>query len=59
MSVITITFGLTEPLFVLECWYPPSLFDLPKVVYFNINNGENLRYNYLTDLHIHSLNRKL
>ena len=28
MSLITMPFGLTEPLFVPEYWFPPSLFNL-------------------------------
>ena len=28
MSLITMPFGLTEPLFVPQYWNPPSLFDL-------------------------------
>lgn len=38
MSLITMPFGLTEPLFVPEYWIPPSLFDLAKKTGFDIES---------------------
>lgn len=38
MSLITMLFGLTEPLFVPEYWFPPSLFDLAKNTGFDIES---------------------
>ena len=38
MSLITMPFGLTEPLFVPEYWFPPSLFDLAKKTGFDIES---------------------
>ncbi|MEQ9442790.1 MAG: lycopene cyclase domain-containing protein [Cyclobacteriaceae bacterium] len=38
MSLITMPFGLTEPLFVPEYWYPPSLFDLAQKTGFDIES---------------------
>jgi Lycopene cyclase len=38
MSLITIPFGLTEPLFVPEYWFPPSLFDLAEKTGFDIES---------------------
>ena len=38
MSWITMPFGLTEPLFVPEYWYPPSLFDLAIKTGFDIES---------------------
>ena len=38
MSWITMPFGLTEPLFVPEYWFPPSLFDLAKKTEFDIES---------------------
>jgi len=36
--MITMLFGLTEPLFVPEYWYPPSLFDLAQKTGFDIES---------------------
>jgi len=38
MSLITMPFGLTEPLFVPEYWFPPSLFDLAEKTGFDIES---------------------
>lgn len=38
MSLITMPFGLTEPLFVPEYWFPPSLFDLAQKTGFDIES---------------------
>lgn len=38
MSVITMTFGLTEPLFVPEYWMPPSLFNMAEKTGFDIES---------------------
>lgn len=38
MSMITMPFGLTEPLFVPEYWFPPSLFDLAEKTGFDIES---------------------
>jgi len=38
MSLITAPFGLTEPLFVPEYWFPPSLFDLAVRTGFDIES---------------------
>jgi hypothetical protein len=38
MSLITMPFGLTEPLFVPQYWNPPSLFDLAKSTGFDIES---------------------
>lgn len=38
MSLITMPFGLTEPLFVPEYWFPPSLFDLAIKTGFDIES---------------------
>lgn len=38
MSLITMPFGLTEPLFVPEYWLPPSLFDLAEKTSFDIES---------------------
>ncbi len=38
MSLITMPFGLTEPLFVPEYWLPPSLFDLAEKTNFDIES---------------------
>ena len=38
MSLITMPFGLTEPLFVPEYWYPPSLFNLAEKTGFDIES---------------------
>ena len=38
MSLITMPFGLTEPLFVPEYWFPPSLFDLANKTGFDIES---------------------
>ncbi|WP_231481239.1 lycopene cyclase domain-containing protein [Sediminibacter sp. Hel_I_10] len=38
MSLITMPFGLTEPLFVPEYWMPPSLFDLAEKIGFDIES---------------------
>ena len=38
MSLITMPFGLTEPLFVPEYWMPPSLFDLAEKTGFDIES---------------------
>lgn len=38
MSLITMPFGLTEPLFVPEYWCPPSLFDLAIKTGFDIES---------------------
>ena len=38
MSLITMPFGLTEPLFVPEYWMPPSLFDLAAKTRFDIES---------------------
>ena len=32
MSLITMPLGLTEPLFVPEYWFPPSLFNLAESI---------------------------
>jgi len=37
-SVFTAPFGLTEPLFVPECWNPPTLFDLAQRTGFDIES---------------------
>ncbi len=37
-SVLTMPFGLTEPLFVPEYWHPPSLFDLAHRTGFDIES---------------------
>ncbi|WP_338359223.1 lycopene cyclase domain-containing protein [Yeosuana marina] len=38
ISLITMPFGLTEPLFVPEYWQPPSLFDLAEKTRFDIES---------------------
>ncbi len=38
MSLITMPFGLTEPLFVPEYWFPPSLFNLAIKTGFDIES---------------------
>ncbi len=38
MSLITMPFGLTEPLFVPEYWFPPSLFNLAEKTEFDIES---------------------
>ena len=38
MSLITMPFGLTEPLFVPEYWMPPSLFELAEKTGFDIES---------------------
>jgi hypothetical protein len=38
MSLITMPFGFTEPLFVPEYWFPPSLFDLAIKTGFDIES---------------------
>ena len=38
MSLITMPFGLTEPLFVPEYWMPPSLFHLAERIGFDIES---------------------
>jgi len=38
MSLITAPFGLTEPLFVPEYWFPPSLFNLAERTEFDIES---------------------
>lgn len=38
MSLITMPFGLTEPLFVPEYWFPPSLFGLAEKTGFDIES---------------------
>ncbi len=38
MSLITMPFGLTEPLFVPEYWFPPSLFNLAEKTGFDIES---------------------
>lgn len=38
MSLVTMPFGLTEPLFVPEYWLPPSLFDLAEKTGFDIES---------------------
>jgi hypothetical protein len=37
-SLLTMPFGLTEPLFVPEYWNPPSLFDLARRTGFDIES---------------------
>ncbi len=37
-SVLTMPFGLTEPIFVPEYWHPPSLFDLAHRTGFDIES---------------------
>ena len=37
-SLVTMLFGLTEPLFVPEYWSPPSLFDLARKTGFDIES---------------------
>lgn len=37
-SLLTATFGLTEPLFVPEYWNPPSLFNLAQATGFDIES---------------------
>jgi len=37
-SLFTMPFGLTEPLFVPEYWFPPSLFDLALTTGFDIES---------------------
>ena len=39
MSLITMPFGLTEPLFVPEYWLPPSLFDLAQKTGLDIESS--------------------
>lgn len=38
MSLITMPFGLAEPFFVPEYWFPPSLFDLAEKTGFDIES---------------------
>ena len=38
VSLATMLFGLTEPLFVPEYWSPPSLFDLAEKIGFDIES---------------------
>ncbi|MEQ9352161.1 MAG: lycopene cyclase domain-containing protein [Vicingaceae bacterium] len=38
MSLITAPFGLTEPLFVPEYWFPPSLFNLAEKTEFDLES---------------------
>ncbi|MAD98285.1 MAG: hypothetical protein CMB99_13250 [Flavobacteriaceae bacterium] len=38
MSLITMPFGLTEPLFVPEYWMPPSLFNLAEKTRFDVES---------------------
>lgn len=38
MSLITLPFGLTEPLFVPEYWFPPSLFNIAERTGFDIES---------------------
>ncbi len=38
MSLITMPFGITEPLFVPEYWFPPSLFNLAQKTGFDIES---------------------
>jgi hypothetical protein len=38
MSLITMPFGLTEPLFVPEYWFPPSLFNLAEQTEFDVES---------------------
>jgi lycopene cyclase-like protein len=38
MSLITMPFGITEPLFVPEYWFPPSLFDLAEKTGFDLES---------------------
>lgn len=38
MSLITAPFGLTEPLFVPEYWYPPTLFNMAEKTGFDIES---------------------
>ena len=38
MSLTTMPFGLTEPLFVPEYWFPPSLFNLAEKTGFDIES---------------------
>lgn len=38
MSLITMPFGLTEPLFVPEYWFPPSLFNMAERTEFDIES---------------------
>src|SRR3989338_9560215 len=38
VSLLTMPFGLTEPLFVPEYWSPPSLFDLAARTGFDIES---------------------
>lgn len=38
VSFVTMTFGLTEPLFVPEYWSPPSLFDLARRTGFDVES---------------------
>lgn len=38
MSWITMPFGLTEPLFVPEYWFPPSLFNLAEKTGFDVES---------------------
>tara|TARA_R110001583_G_scaffold43030_1_gene136790 strand:- start:5086 stop:5787 length:702 start_codon:yes stop_codon:yes gene_type:complete len=38
MSIITMPFGLTEPLFVPEYWFPPTLFNLAEKTGFDIES---------------------
>src|SRR6516165_6513605 len=37
-SVLTMPFGLTEPIFVPQYWNPPSLFDLAQRTGFDIES---------------------
>lgn len=37
-SLLTMPFGLTEPLFVPAYWSPPSLFDLARTTGFDIES---------------------
>lgn len=38
ISLVTMLFGLTEPLFVPEYWNPPALFDLAQKTGFDIES---------------------
>lgn len=38
VSLATAPFGLTEPLFVPECWNPPTLFDLAQRTGFDLES---------------------
>ena|SRR5512146_3137302 len=63
-SVLTMPFGLTEPLFVPRYWNPPSLFDLAQrtgfdveslIFCFGIGGVGAVLYNIVTRQHLQPL----